>query len=152
VVEDRQNDSFIVFLKEKYGDRTLPIWIGQPEAVSIAYALEKVKLSRPLTHDLLKLILDTFQAKVAKIEIVALKSQTYYAKIYIEADDKLYAIDARPSDSIALALRTKSLIFVHPDVMNENGMVLQGETSVSKIKHRLRDTKPEQFGDFNLNK
>jgi len=99
---------------------------------------------------LLKIIIDTFQAKVAKIEVVALKSQTYYAKIYIESDSKVFAIDARPSDSIALALRTKSVIYVDPKVMDDNGRVLEGDTSVSEMKRKLRDTKPEKFGDFDL--
>ncbi len=101
---------------------------------------------------MLKIIIDTFQAKVGKIEVVALKSQTYYAKIYIESDSKVFAIDARPSDSIALALRTKSSIYVDPKVMDDNGRVLEGDTSVSEMKRKLRNTKPEKFGDFDLKK
>lgn len=139
-------------LKEKYGERTLPIWIGEPEALAIAYSLQGLKSPRPLTHDLLKLILDTFQAKIAKIIVAELKNETYFAKIYIETDGKVFAIDARPSDSIALALRTKSAIFVDPKVMNENGIILQGDKSGPQLKRRLRNTKPEQFGDFNFSK
>lgn len=145
-----------MLLKEKYGDRTLPIWIGENEAVAIALSLEGKKLPRPLTHDLLKLVIDAFQAKVVKVEVVELKyvgeNGTYFAKIYIQSDGKVIAIDARPSDSIALALRAKSTIYVDPRIMNENGYVLQGDTNVSEIKRRLRDTKPEKFGDFNFNK
>lgn len=152
VVEDRQNLSYVVLLREKFGERTLPIWIGEPEALAIARALESLQYPRPLTHDLLKIVLDTFQAKVAKIEVVALKDETYYAKIYIESDNKLFVIDARPSDSIALAMRAKSTIFVDPRVMDQNGRVLEGDTNVSQLKRRLRDTKPEKFGDFNFNK
>ena len=152
VVEDRQNLSYVVLLREKFGERTLPIWIGEPEALAIARSLESLQYPRPLTHDLLKIVLDTFQAKVAKIEVVALKDETYYAKIYIESDNRLFVIDARPSDSIALAMRTKSSIFVDPKVMDQNGRVLEGDTNVSQLKRRLRDTKPEQFGDFNFNK
>lgn len=152
VVEDRQNLSYVVLLKEKFGERTLPIWIGEPEALAIARSLESLQYPRPLTHDLLKIVLDTFQAKVAKIEVVALKDETYYAKIYIESDNRLFVIDARPSDSIALAMRTRSTIFVDPKVMDQNGRVLEGDTNVSQLKRRLRDTKPEQFGDFNFNK
>lgn len=139
-------------LKEKYGERTLPIWIGENEAMAIALSLEGIKPQRPLTHDLLKLVIEAFQAKVAKIGVVALKNETYFAKIYIESDGKLFAIDARPSDSIALALRTKCSILVSEELMNENGMVFQGDKSVEELKRRLRNTKPEQFGDFNLNK
>ncbi len=101
---------------------------------------------------MLKIVLDTFQAKVAKIEVVTLKDDTYFAKIYIECDNRLFIIDARPSDSIALAMRTKSVIFVDPKVMDQNGKVLEGDTNVSQLKHRLRNTRPEQFGDFNLTK
>lgn len=139
-------------LKEKYGGRTLPIWIGENEAMAIALSLEGIKPQRPLTHDLLKLVIDTFQAKVAKISVEALKNETYFAKIYIESDGRLFAIDARPSDSIALALRTKCTILVSDELMNENGIVFQGDTSVEELKRRLRNTKPEQFGDFNFNK
>lgn len=152
VVEDRQNLSYVVLLREKFGERTLPIWIGEPEALAIARSLEAMQYPRPLTHDLLKIVLDTFQAKVVKIEVVSLKDETYYAKIYIESDNRLFVIDARPSDSIALAMRTKSTIFVDPKIMDQNGRVLEGDTNVSQLKRRLRDTKPEQFGDFNFNK
>ncbi|MGB3341594.1 MAG: bifunctional nuclease family protein [bacterium] len=152
VVEDRQNLSYVVLLREKFGERTLPIWIGEPEALAIARSLESLEYPRPLTHDLLKIVLDAFQAKVAKIEVVALKDETYYAKIYIESDNRFFVIDARPSDSIALAMRTRSTIFVDPKVMDQNGRVLEGDTTVSQLKRRLRDTKPEQFGDFNFKK
>jgi bifunctional DNase/RNase len=141
-----------VLLKEKYGDRTLPIWIGENEAMAIALSLEGIKPQRPLTHDLLKLVIDTFQAKVAKIGVEALKNETYFAKIYIESDGKLFVIDARPSDSIALALRMKCTIEVNDELMNENGIVFQGDTSVEELKRRLRNTRPEQFGDFSFNK
>lgn len=91
-----------------------------------------------------------------KVEVVALKmlgeSGTYYAKLFLEVDSKIIAIDARPSDSIALALRTECIIYVDPSVMDENGRVLEGDTSVDEMKRRLRSTKPEQFGDFELKK
>jgi bifunctional DNase/RNase len=139
-------------LKEKFGERTLPIWIGESEAMAIALTLEGVKPKRPLTHDLLKSILDAFQAKVSKIGIVDLKEETYYAKIFVELDSKVFAIDARPSDSIALALRTKSSIWVNDDIINHNGIVLQGDKTVDELKRRLRNTKPESFGEIDFNK
>lgn len=145
-----------MLLKEKYGDRTLPIWIGENEAFAIAMSLEGKKPPRPLTHDLIKLVIDAFQAKVLKIEVVELRyvggNGTYYAKIYVQSDSKVVAIDARPSDSIALALRMNSTIFVDSKVMSESGIILQGETSIEEMKRRLRNTKPEQFGDFKLDK
>jgi bifunctional DNase/RNase len=155
-VEDRQNLSYIVLLKEKFGERTLPIWIGENEAFAIALSLEGKKSPRPMTHDLLKILIDAFQSKVVKVEVVGLKmvnnNGTYFAKIYLESDGKVIAIDARPSDSIALALRSSSTIFVDPKVMDDNGRVLDGDTSISELKRRLRNTKPEKFGDFNLKK
>lgn len=145
-----------MLLKEKFGDRTLPIWIGENEAFAIAMSLEGRKPPRPLTHDLIKLIIDAFQVKVLKVEVVALKyvggNGTYFAKIFVQSDSKVVAIDARPSDSIALALRTKCSIFVDPKVMDESSIVLQGDTSVAEMKRRLRNTKPEKFGDFKLDK
>jgi len=145
-----------VLLKEKFGDRTLPIWIGENEAFAIALSLEGKKSPRPMTHDLLKLVIDAFQSKVLKVEVVGLKmvndNGTYFAKIYLKSDGKVIAIDARPSDSIALALRTESTIFVDPKVMDDNGRVLDGDTSISELKRRLRNTKPENFGDFDFKK
>lgn len=150
VVEDQQLHNYIVLLKEKHGERTLPIWIGPSEAMAIEAALVGESFERPLTHDLLKIVIDTFQAKVSKIEVEALKNEIYYAKIYIESDSKVFAIDARPSDSIALALRMKTVIFVDQKIMNENSWVLDGDKNVSRLIDRLRKTKPEQFGNFNL--
>ncbi len=114
--------------------------------------MEGVKPKRPLTHDLMKIILDTFKAKVTKIGIVDLKDDTYFAKIYIEADGKIFAIDARPSDSIALALRTNSSIWVKDTIMEQNGIVLKGDKAVDVLKQRLRNTKPEKFGETEFNK
>ncbi len=139
-------------MKEKFGERTLPIWIGESEAMAIALTLEGVKPKRPLTHDLMKSILDAFQAKVSKIGIVDLKEETYYAKIFVEVDSKVYAIDARPSDSIALALRTKSSIWVNDEILNRSGIVLQGDKTIDELKRRLRNTKPESFGEIDFNK
>ncbi len=152
VVEDQQWHSYVVLLREKHGQRTLPIWIDEGQAWNIAISLEGVKPRRPLTHDLMKIILDTFKAKVTKIGIVDLKEDTYFAKIYIEADGKIFAIDARPSDSIALALRTKSSIWVEENIMAQNGIILQGDKAIDELKHRLRNTKPEKFGETEFNK
>lgn len=152
VIEDQQWHTYVVLLKEKFGERTLPIWIGESEAMAIALSLEGVRPKRPLTHDLLKSILDAFQAKVSKIGIVDLKDETYYAKIFVEMDSKVFAIDARPSDSIALSLRTKSSIWVNDDIMGHNGIVLQGDKTIDELKRRLRNTKPEAFGEVDFNK
>ncbi len=118
--------------------------------MAIALCLEGVKPKRPLTHDLLKSVLDAFQAKVSKIGIVDLKEETYYAKIFVQVDSRVYAIDARPSDSIALALRTKSTIWVNDNIINQNGIVLQGDKTIEELKRRLRNTKPESFGEMDF--
>lgn len=109
-----------------------------------------------MTHDLLKNIIEAFGSQVIKVEVVELKmvgeNGTYFAKVYMKSDSRVIVVDARPSDSIALALRASSSIFVDSQVMDENGKVLEGETNVSEMKRRLRDTKPEEFGDFNIEK
>lgn len=150
VIQDQQLNNYVVLLKEKYGERTLPIWIGEHEAIAIAVSLEGIKPRRPMTHDLIKLIIDAFDAKLVKIVIADLEDETYFAKIYIEADGKLLGVDARPSDSIALSLRTNSVIFVNDEIMNKNGVVFQGDKTADEIKRRLRETKPEEFGKFDL--
>ncbi len=113
----------VVVLKEKNGKRILPIWIGQAEAISIAYALEEIATERPLTHDLIKLIIDGFGAKLEKVVINDLRDNTYFARLIFKLNSSVISIDARPSDSIAIALRTKSPIFVARSVMEEGGAV-----------------------------
>ncbi len=150
VIEDQQLSTYVVLLKEKHGERTLPIWIGENEAMAIAVALEGIKSPRPMTHDLIKIIIDAVEARLVKTDIVNLSNETYYAKIYIETDGKLIGIDARPSDSIALALRANSIINVQDEIMNKNGVVFQGDTVSDEFKRRLRGTKPEEFGKYDL--
>lgn len=111
----------VVILKEKGGNRLLPIWIGQFEANAIAFALEGVKVERPLTHDLITLILEGVGARVEKIVINELKNNTFYARIVLKMDNSILSIDARPSDSIALALRAKAPIYVAESVLMESG-------------------------------
>ncbi len=111
----------VVVLKEKNGDRILPIWIGQAEAISIAYAMEEIGTERPLTHDLIKLIIDGFGAKLDKVVINDLRDNTYFARLIFKMDSTVISIDARPSDSIAIALRTKSPIYVSEKVLKEGG-------------------------------
>ena len=111
----------VIILREKGGKRLLPIWIGQFEANAIAFALEGVKAERPLTHDLITHILEGVGAKVEKIVINELKNNTFYARIVLRMDNSILSIDARPSDSIALALRVNAPIFVAESVLMESG-------------------------------
>jgi len=113
----------IVILKDLEEQDVLPIWIGLLEASSIATALENVQTPRPMTHDLLKNVLDNLGAKVIKIEVNDLKDNTYYAVIHLEIGEKRITIDARPSDAIALALRVDASIFVDENVIKKSAKV-----------------------------
>jgi len=120
VVFDESLEAPVVILKEVDGDRILPIWIGHPEATAIVYALEEIDIERPLTHDLLKTVIETFGGKVEKIVVNKLVSNTFYARIIVRKNSTLFSIDARPSDSIALALRTQAPIYVAEEVMKKS--------------------------------
>lgn len=114
-----QSQSSGVILKEVDGDRTLPIIIGEYEAQSIALGLENILPPRPITHDLLINTLDSLGAQLERVIISDLKNNTYYAIIQIRRKTKLYEIDARPSDAIALAVRKNIQIYVEEEVMRK---------------------------------
>ena len=131
--------------------RLLPIWIGHPEATAILLALEGVELPRPLTHDLMKSMLDTLDAHVERIEITHVEDGTFYAAIIVRAEEKTLIIDARPSDSIALAIRVAAPIFVAEEVLDtaavpdEPGSVVDEEAEVDAFRDFLKDVNPEDF-------
>ena len=144
---DERTHTPVVLLREKSGSRMLPIWIGPSEASAIAIELTGRKFQRPLTHDLLKTIIDGLSAKVPKIAIVDLREKTYYAKVYIERDQELLAIDARPSDCIALALRTRSPIFVREELLrDEEAEDVSSEQSMEQLQKQLEEMDPDEFG------
>ncbi len=118
----------VVILKEKMSDRYLPIWIGPSEADAIAVKLQGVTVPRPLTHDLLGSIIDTMGAKVDSIIVNDLKNDTFYAKIILEMDGKQVEVDSRPSDALALAVRSTVPIFAEESVLDKAGILLDGET------------------------
>jgi uncharacterized protein len=120
---------YAIILKEVTGNRRLPIIIGQYEAQSIALELENMKPPRPLTHDLLKEVIESFGFAVNSITITELKDSTFYAKIKFDADN-IDEIDARPSDAIAIALKFSAPIYVNPDIMEEVGFVPDYEDQV----------------------
>ncbi len=117
---DSLTKSPIVILKEVDGERTLPIWIGLIEADAIATELEGIKSQRPMTHDVLKNIMKLTGVKVNKVEVCDLRSSTYYALIHITYNGKEMAIDARPSDALALSLRVNAPIFVAEEVFEKS--------------------------------
>lgn len=116
------NLGFVVFLRSLDEDRTLPIFIGVPEAQAIAVQFNKLKTPRPLTHDLLKTILTLLNCRISKVVVNDLIENTFYAKIYLENDKQKYLIDSRPSDAIALALRFEIPIYVEEKVMIQSAI------------------------------
>ena len=113
----------IVILREVDDERYLPIWIGTPEADSITIALQEVEVSRPLTHDLVKNIFTSLNAQVLRVEVVALRDDTFYGNIVVELDGRTVNIDSRPSDALALAVRTHVPIMVTRSVMDTAGII-----------------------------
>jgi hypothetical protein len=147
VAIDERTRTPVVLLKEKSGDRMLPIWIGPSEAGAIMMELAGRKFQRPLTHDLLKTVIEGLKARVPRIAIVDLKDKTYYAKVFLERDEEMLAIDARPSDCIALALRTGSPIFVKEELLrSEDSDDINVEKSMEELQRQLEDMDPEEFG------
>jgi bifunctional DNase/RNase len=134
----------IVLLREVDGDRYLPIWIGAVEATAIAYEQQGVKPARPLTHDLMRDILTALKAPLHAVEIIELKENVFYADLLI--GDGL-RVSARPSDSIALALRTGAPIRCADQVLNDAGIVIpdEQEDEVEKFREFLDQVRPEDF-------
>ena len=118
----------VVILKEKDADRYLPIWIGPAEADAIAVKLQDLSVPRPLTHDLLGSVIDTLGGSVNHILVSELHNDTFYAKLVIQVNGSLKEIDSRPSDALALAVRSKVPIYVEESVLDKAGILLDKET------------------------
>jgi bifunctional DNase/RNase len=118
----------VVILKEKDSDRYLPIWIGPAEADAIAVKLQDLTVPRPLTHDLLRTVIDALGGAVKHILVSDLQNDTFYAKITIQTNGDSKEIDCRPSDAVALAVRVKVPIFVEEAVLEKAGVLLDQET------------------------
>ncbi len=119
----------LVILREVGADRYLPIWVGPYEAEAITVALQEVEMIRPLTHDLLKNVFTTFNAKVKRIEIVALKEDIFYGNIVAEVNGQETNVDSRPSDAIALAVRAHVPILVHESVIQNAGITPESDVA-----------------------
>jgi bifunctional DNase/RNase len=147
---DERTDTPVVILQETSGKRILPIWIGQAEARAIAMELAKQKFQRPLTHDLMKTIIQGLGARIRKVTIGDLKDNTFYAKLFVEKDDEIIGIDARPSDSIALALRTKAPIYVADELLRDYPVTkdLSDDERAEALRRYLDELNPEDFGKF----
>ncbi len=134
------NMGFVVLLRGEQDPRTLPIFIGGAEAQSIALHLEKVKIPRPLTHDLMKNVLDCLECRLKRVVINELVETTFYAVLVLERDGLETEVDARPSDAIALAMRCSAPLYVTQKVMTAAGVVLEDKDGVLK---ELGDKKPQ---------
>jgi len=163
---DRTTNTPVVILQERDGERVLPIWIGPAEASAIAMELAGVKFARPLTHDLLKQVIVGLGADLRKVIITQVKDNTYYAELHIYRGDAVIQIDARPSDSIAVALRLKAPIFTSESLLEltsvdtGSGGGAEGEPGAGgagpsggpldadALKTYLQNLDPEDFGKF----
>ncbi len=132
--------SYALILKEVGGDRRLPIIIGSFEAQAIALELENIKPPRPLTHDLIKNILDGLGVSIIEVVVTDLRDGTFYAKIYLELNGLTYEIDSRPSDAIAVAIRCGAPIYVNEEVMEEAGFAPEEETSAEEIEEEEEES------------
>ena len=137
----------IVLLKERKGERFLPIWIGAFEATAIAFALQGIETARPMTHDLMKNILDDLSVSMKKVVISDLKEGTFYADVTFEQGKRAYEISARPSDAIALAVRMEVPIFASEQVLSEASVFIQtdDEEEIERFRDFLDSVKPEDF-------
>ncbi len=150
---DRTTNSPVVILREKEGTRVLPIWIGPAEASAIAMEMQGVKAQRPLTHDLLKQVITGLGGELRRVLISEVKDNTYFAELFIYRADEVFQVDARPSDSIALALRLNAPIFTSDQLLDHVGAEapeakpddgLDAET----LKQYLEKLDPQDFGKF----
>jgi bifunctional DNase/RNase len=131
----------VMLLREKEGlQRLLPVYIGGPEAAAISYVLEGVETPRPLTHDLLKIVLGELNANLTNVVITELREHTFYAELHLKTGNGDRVISSRPSDAVALALRTGSPIFVSEAVLAEAGQTPEAEEEPSpEILEEFRD-------------
>jgi bifunctional DNase/RNase len=168
---DSSTNSYVVVLQERDGTRLLPIWIGQPEAESIVMHMHNVKRSRPLTHDLVRSLIVGMGAQLRRVQITRVEKSTYYAELHVQRGTELVQIDARPSDSIAVALRLSAPIYAAESLLVEPGDETEesdeeraadepdfgidaetradAELSAEQLKTYLENLRPEDFGKFN---
>ena len=160
---DSAANTYVLVLRELQGPRVLPIWIGQPEAEAIVMELQSVARERPMTHDLVKQIVLGLGATVRRVVISRVERGTYFAELQLQRDDALVSVDARPSDSIAIALRTGAAIFAAEDLLvtleDEDQPLVPPPTpdgerssgtdmSPDELKAYLQRLRPEDLGKF----
>jgi len=142
----------IIILRDRDGHHMLPIWMGVFEANAIALQIENVASPRPMTHDLLKNVIEDLNADIKKIVVHDLKDNTFYALLYLEVNGETVAIDARPSDAIALALRASAPIFIDKKVI-ENAKQMDfvpDKKDSEQLQQWLANLTPEEFGKYKM--
>lgn len=138
----------ILLLREREGTRYLPIWIGTPEATAIALALEGIETARPLTHDLMKTLLDALGADIERVDVTSLDQGTFFAELVIESDGEELTISSRPSDAIALATRSGAPVFASRALLEDAGIEIHDDTEeaeIERFREFLDDVTPEDF-------
>ena len=140
----------IVLLKTVEGNKFLPIWIGHPEAAAILIKLQGTQLPRPMTHDLLTSVIGRFQAEVSRITVTELKDSTFYATLTLTKDGDEIDVDSRPSDALALAVRTDAPIFASNELIDENAIEFEREVDdteeiVESFRDFLESVSPDDF-------
>ncbi len=152
---ERNTNTPIVVLQERDGDRMIPIYIGHAEANAIAMELADVKFERPLTHDLMQQVIVGLGAELSQVVLTRVEKSTYYAELHLRRDDHVVQIDARPSDSIAIALRLKAPIFASEELLTATSAeeaiapdVSSDPLDADDLKKYLENLDPEDFGKF----
>ncbi|MHB1554552.1 MAG: bifunctional nuclease family protein [Acidimicrobiales bacterium] len=154
---DLQSNTPVLLLQETEGEgRTLPIFIGTPEAAAIAYAVQGVAMPRPMTHDLIRDLLATLDVSVERVVITELRSSTYFAELQLRRGAERSVVSSRPSDAVAVAVRMNSPLYVADDLMDAEGIILAIEPAdeddespdelVGQFRQFLDSVKPEDFG------
>lgn len=146
--QDRKHP--VVLLKAEDEEDILPIWIGTAEATAIFTALAGKMFERPMTHDLLKIVVDVLGALVERIEITGIQSDTYFARIVLKRGEDVFYVDARPSDSIALALRAKAPILVDQELFEAHKRSVDLDSDDNDVRRRLKELDPGNFGDLDV--
>ena len=138
----------IVILRDELGERTLPIWVGPVEANAIAMQVENVESPRPMTHDLLRSVMTDLGATLTRVVISDLRDGTYFAYLQLKRDDDVLFVDARPSDALALSLRTRAPVFVEARVMDQTGSIetRTGPADSERLQKWLESLDPDDLG------
>ena len=142
----------IVILRDKEGQKVLPIWVGIFEANAIALQIENISTPRPMTHDLLRNVISDLKGTVTKIVVCDLKDNTFFALIYLDVQGEIVAVDARPSDAIALALRARAPIFVEESVIDNAKPFDQGgeKPDTERLQKWLENLDPDELGKYKM--